>query len=413
MKNVIVIIVLLTISVLFVGCLDSTLLWNSIYGYGSSSSNDSNEVKDEFNISINTKELKERGADIIIFELTHTVTGDVINKQENIYGDSLMVSFNDILVGDYDINIEVYDENSILIGQGNGSVTITNDTISDVIINIAIDGEDEEPETGSVNITINITTNHNITGKDGLFIGVNYYENQTNLQYTDEDAIDFQLVFNEANYIGEVLVDIVYKNDILNILNNVTTNTDKLFIFTFSGHGYYDSSTNESNICMSDYYYGYDDEYISANELKNELDKLNRPVLVLIDACESGEFVRSNNEREKELFYENFIKVFEESNKRGGEYMVITSSSKLEYSTESGAIMNGTFTMAVTDGLGMPGMEYWNSFDGSYDADLNSDGIVTFGELATYSYDATLYHSENGQTPQYTTSNSNFEIINY
>jgi hypothetical protein len=411
MKNVLTIIILVIVSVLFVGCLDSELLWNSIYGYDSSSNNN-DIVKDEFNISMDTKELKERGATKIKFELTNIETNEVITKTENIYEDSIMVSFNDILVGDYNIDIIVYNESNEVIGQGTGNVSITANNISDISININVN-EEEEEQTGGVNITINITTNHNVSGKDGVYIGINYYDEQNNLSYADEDAIDYQIVFEEAGYMGETLIDVVYKNDILNVLNNVTKNTDKLFIFTFSGHGYYDSSTGDSNICMSDYYYGYDDEYISATELKNELDKLNRPVLVLIDACQSGEFVRNNNNEERKLFYNNFINVFEESNSRGGEYMVITSSDEIEYSTESGSIMNGTFSMVVTDGLGMPGMEYWNNFNGSYDADDNNDGIVTFGELANFCYNETLYHSEGGQTPQYTLSNLNFEIINY
>lgn len=262
-----------------------------------------------------------------------------------------------------------------------------------------------------------------------ITLGLTTYDaGVNNLNYTDDDSNDLEIVLSNLNedYIVEKhtgRVTEVQAKDYLDnyILQSNTFTSSDVLIFHYSGHGGYDSGGS--------YMYMSDGGKFYASELRTKLDLLSGTKIILIDACESGNFLNLNISKKNieydstELsnqFNNNIIEIFSEN--IGGdrsnyntpyEYYIMASSSIDEYSSEDFFLKNGYFSFFLFDGLGDVGVNNHNSlFDKTYDADINYNQSITFSELFNYTKQGVLGYCYN-QTVQGYPINSDFIIGNY
>jgi len=234
-----------------------------------------------------------------------------------------------------------------------------------------------------------------------ITLGLTTYDaGVNNLNYTDDDSNDLEIVLSNLNedYIVEKhtgRVTEVQAKDYLDnyILQSNTFTSSDVLIFHYSGHGGYDSGGS--------YMYMSDGGKFYASELRTKLDLLSGTKIILIDACESGNFLNLNISKKNieydstELsnqFNNNIIEIFSEN--IGGdrsnyntpyEYYIMASSSIDEYSSEDFFLKNGYFSFFLFDGLGDVGVNNHNSlFDKTYDADINYNQSITFSVLFNY-----------------------------
>ena len=239
----------------------------------------------------------------------------------------------------------------------------------------------------------------------GITIGVtDYGGGGDDLDYTDDDADSIKITFENLSnaYTMQKQTGDVVKNQILNWLNAYTAGSasNDVFVFQYSGHGYY--SGGQSRLYLSD---GSD---ISMTELRTVLSAINGTKIVLIDACESGNFTALSSGREwsklervqqMERFNQGVIEAFEEDPERTRdydsdyEYYVLTGATISQSSFEDAYLKQGYFSFFFADGLGNVGSSNPNdAFNYTYNADgygpggvLN--GSVTYKELYHYSKD--------------------------
>jgi len=268
----------------------------------------------------------------------------------------------------------------------------------------------------------------------GLTLGVTDYGGDGDLSATDDDADEIKITFeNLANaYTIQKQTGHITKSQIQNWISAFVSGSSSkdVFVFHYSGHGYYESG--QSRLYLSD------DSNISMSELRSSLDAINGTKIVLIDACESGNFTslssgrqmsRQDRIEQMELFKQGVIESFEEqSGERGSydspyEYYVLTGSAINEYSNEDGFLNHGFFTFFFNDGMGNVGSSNPNgSFDYSYNADGYGiggvlDGQVTFRELYNYSKDKVLNYIQSNygetQTVQGNHTTADFVVGTY
>ncbi len=238
----------------------------------------------------------------------------------------------------------------------------------------------------------------------GLTLGLTDYGGTNDLSATDDDADEIKITFENLTnaFTIQKQTGTVIKSQIQTWINSyVSSSSSKdVFLFHYSGHGYYES--NQSRLYLSD------GSNISMSELRTYLDAINGTKIVLIDACESGNFTslssgrqmsRAQRIEQMELFKQGVIEAFEESaGERGSfdsqyEYYVLTGSAIEEFSNEDGYLNHGFFTFFFNDGLGNVGESNPTAaFDYTYNADGYGtggvvDGAITFRELYNYSKD--------------------------
>ncbi len=253
----------------------------------------------------------------------------------------------------------------------------------------------------------------------GLLIGVNDYDSASDLQLTDEDALDMKTAL-EATIFGydiNILTNRVVKADIESSLANFQgLNQNTIFTFFYAGHGGF--SNNESYLYLSDGYRLY------MTELRTMLQQIPGKKLVIIDACNSGNFTdlipgRNLEKRIKQVneqFNSSVINVFSQSRRNGEpEFYVMTGASIQQSSWENATLHNGVFSFFLLDGIGDVGEDNpLEAFDYTFDADVNDDGYVTMAEAYDYAspkveqfvYDLNGYHQSIQVYPQ----ESNFVI---
>ena len=243
-----------------------------------------------------------------------------------------------------------------------------------------------------------------------LLTGLSEYANPANnLNYTDDDADKMQEVLQQFDDPYSVVKETGYvsKGTLLDRLDDVIAQnpgTEDVFYYHYSGHGFYDDE--QSYLAMSDH------NYVSVSDLRNKLDQINGTKIVVIDACQSGDFVNLGQERaltkaEREQmvrqFTDNILAVFSENNQRGShdsayEYYVLTGSSIDQYSHEDGYIKSGWLSFFVSDAMGHRGLDnLGGSFDNTYDADGylgSTNRKIEFNELYRYVHDNVLDYGQ-------------------
>jgi len=223
----------------------------------------------------------------------------------------------------------------------------------------------------------------------GLLLGITDYDGASDLNLTDDDALNMKTAFEATifDYQIDTLLGRVVKTDIINILENVQeSNEEGVFTFFYAGHGGY--ANNESYLYLSDGYRLY------MSELRLLLQQLPGKKLVIIDACQSGNFTQLLPGRdpqqlariENELFNASVLKAFSADTRNGEpEFYVMTGANIYQSSWENNKLQNGVFSFFLLDGIGDVGIDNPTQlFDFTFDADVNSDGLVTMSEAYTY-----------------------------
>jgi hypothetical protein len=268
----------------------------------------------------------------------------------------------------------------------------------------------------------------------GLTLGLTQYDHFSNLSATDDDADEVEVTFENLSegYAIQKETGHVTKAEVETWLAAyaAVSQRDDVFVFHYAGHGTY--SAGESKMVMSN------STYISMRDLRGYLDQINGTKIVLIDACNSGDFTNLIQGREltiaervqqAEQFKQGVLEAFEEDvNARGThasefEYYVLTGAAITELSNEDTVLDHGFFTFFFNDGLGNVGVSnHHAAYDGTFNADGYgpggvSDQNLTFRELYNYSKDKVQDYifSNYGQTQtvQGNHTDSNFVIGKY
>ncbi|HPE70043.1 MAG TPA: caspase family protein, partial [Thermotogota bacterium] len=213
-----------------------------------------------------------------------------------------------------------------------------------------------------------------------VLVGVNDYLGEENdLNYCVNDALDLQTVLGNLKEAYEIqtVLDYVPSAEPQSVLASLSSSTapEDVLVFSFSGHGFFEG---ESHLVFSDV------TTFSVSQLRTMLDAIPGTKVVFIDACMSGSFVDLGASREtQQVFLDNILEEFSRPSPRGDSaYYVMAACRSDEYSMEFALIANGFFTFSLADGLGHVGYSNPNgSFDGTYNADSQGDGKITFREL--------------------------------
>src|SRR6056297_2958333 len=244
----------------------------------------------------------------------------------------------------------------------------------------------------------------------GLTVGVNDYGGGSgDLDYTDDDADSMKITFENLTnaFTMQKQTGTVTKIQILNWLNayGAGSSSSDLFVFQYSGHGYY--SGGQSFLDLSN------GTALSMTELRTALNAINGTKIVLIDACESGNFTElssgralTNQERIQQLehFNQRVLEAFEEDPQRRGtydsnyEYYVLTGAAITQSSFEDGYLKQGYFSFFFADGLGNVGSTNPN---GAFDYTYNADGYGTGGVLNQSVTFKELYHYSKNKVQEY------------
>jgi predicted secreted protein len=272
-------------------------------------------------------------------------------------------------------------------------------------------------QAGVSNIYLPLISSDDSGNKYAVVVGVADYQYISDLDYTDDDAIDFyNLLINKGGFRAEnirlLLSSQASKASIQDAITNwldSREDSNSLVVFFFSGHGGYTS--DQSPYDESDYY----DEYICPYDmfydsptaiLDDELDTWlstleSQRIAVFIDTCFSGGMIQSmegggrargiggplSSQGVTIAEGDGFV---QDINKAGR--VVLTASSDTQYSWEFGALQNGAFTYYLVAGLNS------SANDGDGNGQVAAEEVYPYlqSTVDSYVYSQTYYH----QNPQ-------------
>jgi WD40 repeat protein len=245
-----------------------------------------------------------------------------------------------------------------------------------------------------------------------MAIGINNYKNGAyNLNYAQPDAVSFvnQVTSNSDKIFKEVHKVEIYneeatKENIIAGFNKIIAKAkpEDVFIFFYAGHGSLDEEHKDADGDSPFYFvptdvtkiYGDPEQLqrkgLSANELRTYLTQIrSTKQVVLMDACHSGGALKSMNVRaaasdEKAIF----------QLARSSGVVTIASSGSKQFATEFEVLKHGVFTYVLLEAL-------------NGKADANADGKVTVNEIKIYMEDRVPELTKQyGGTAQYPTGYS-------
>ncbi len=329
--------------------------------------------------------------------------------------------------GIYAFSVEIR-SNGFVIGSGTADLNINS---KEYPVGISDSGS----SSGNTRISVNLEKTFEMKTKMGISFGLNQYQNISNIPFCLNDAADFEIVMNRQ--MGETVIStytgLIFRDDIttgVQALCNRDYSKDDIFFFHYAGHGGLDNR-GKAFLAMSNYSRASGSSFY-VEDLKTLLDRIKCSKVVIIDACNSEEFTQLIDGRE--VSGEEYSEVFEEavlssffgdtadyrsSDVRNSDgYYIMVGCAKNESSWETKEHQNGLFSFYIFDGLGMSGDENPTiGYNGTYDADENSDGSITFHEIFRYSYDKVSNKIINGQSglqhPQAFPLNSQFVLFKY
>jgi hypothetical protein len=253
-----------------------------------------------------------------------------------------------------------------------------------------------------------------------VIVGIEDYESINDLSYTVDDAEDMQTVL--LSYDNWDMENIQFLTDdkaswlgVQNAIDEMATSSDSndVCLFFFSGHGSRipdeDGDEGKSDhydevICPYDTT-GYLENVISDDELGGWLSTCPGNVVVILDTCMSGGFVKgvegtiktvpnprvSKDAIAKKHFGEGLVErlkqrpISRDLNQAG--YVVLMACKESKSAYESPILGNGVFTYYIVEGLWGP-------------ANANSDNKVTAEEDFYYADPLVLKHKPMNQDPQ-------------
>ena len=228
-----------------------------------------------------------------------------------------------------------------------------------------------------------------------VIIGIDKYQNATNLDYAVEDAEAMkELLIGKFDYPDENVKMLVNqeanKVNIIKVISDISLSAgenDRVLVF-FAGHGetmdlpdggemgfLFPVDGNQENLYAS---------AIPMNDLKDWSNISNaKHMLFLVDACYGG--LASVGSRSLDAkTTPNYIEKITKNKSR----QIITAGGRDEKVIERPEWGHSAFTLNLKRGLG----------DGN--ADMNADGYITANELGIFLSESVTIDSENQQTPQ-------------
>jgi WD40 repeat protein len=207
-----------------------------------------------------------------------------------------------------------------------------------------------------------------------LAIGVSAYNNESyKLMYAAKDAKDFSSALKkQKGLLYEDVVDSVLTDkeatvtNIKNGLKWIEENTGKndVAIIFFSGHGYSEKNVYYMLPVEADIY-NMRSTCLNFLELKQTQSSIEGKVIVVIDACHSGDLMSKGQN------YINGLANFMTSTVGGAGAITFTSSTGTEKSLEQPELNNGVFTKALIEGL-------------TDESSVNEDKEITYLSLSLY-----------------------------
>ncbi len=233
----------------------------------------------------------------------------------------------------------------------------------------------------------------------------NYRDNPLKGCINDANSINGMLKGLKRPFTVKLLRN-VSKTAMINEIRTAFADTwdNDISVFHYSGHGV-NASGSPDYEQMQGALVSVDMQYITFEELAEELSKVRGRVIVILDSCHSGASIaKSDEENQKDLeaFNQAAIDAFSgycleakgeegDPNTRMGElkqskFIVITAASAGQSSYDGkfdgSGYYQGAFCAAIIKGLGCT---YPNGhYTGSMPADTNGDGKITLKELYDY-----------------------------
>ena len=257
---------------------------------------------------------------------------------------------------------------------------------------------------------IAVTTNDIYDNSYALIIGIDKYDNVSNLDYAVDDANSIrnllieQFRFSPKNVTLLINEKATYTT-IKKSLSYITTQTgenDRILVF-FAGHGETIDLPEGGEMGFLIPVDGEKGDLYGTSLEMDELRKVSslskaKHILYLVDACYGG--LAAINARALDVSSAGFIDKITRNKSR----QIITAGGRGEPVIEKAEWGHSAFTLNILRGL-----KDWN-------ADLNWDGIVTGDELGLFLKDKVTIDSENKQTPQsrrFTSHEGEFVFINH
>jgi len=253
-----------------------------------------------------------------------------------------------------------------------------------------------------------LTTDDIYDNSYALIIGIDKYENVSNLDYAVKDANSITTLLKDnfnfpSQNIKTLLNNEATYSNVRNSLGEISISAkenDRVLIF-FAGHGQTMDLPDGGEMGYLLPVDGNKDNLFATSILMDDLKKISsmskaKHMLFLIDACYGG--LAATGSRGLSSTTPNYIDKITNDKSR----QIITAGGRGEKVIEKAEWGHSAFTLNLNRGLK----------DGN--ADLNADNVITANELALYLKEKVTIDSDNQQTPQYgrmTTQEGEFVFV--
>ena len=232
-----------------------------------------------------------------------------------------------------------------------------------------------------------------------LILGVNSYETLTDLPFAENDANFFyDYAVNTLGIPAENIIRVINPElkDMYKSTNNLQKMIDEhseLFVY-YAGHGLNYQSDNR--LLAADFDVSVIQQTsLLQSEFIDMIAKANpRSVTIIFDTCFSG-----INREGEQLVDARFVSIAESTINLPNNFLVISSSGKLEWSRDHPEQDHGLFTYHFLKGL-------------EKKADINNDQQITLSELFSYVQKNVQQDSNFQQNPEIS-SNSNYILVDW
>jgi len=240
-----------------------------------------------------------------------------------------------------------------------------------------------------------ITTEDIYDNSYALIIGIDKYQNVSNLDYAVKDANSITTLLKDnfnfpSQNIKTLLNNEATYSNVRNSLGEISTSAkenDRVLIF-FAGHGQTMDLPDGGEMGYLLPVDGNKDNLFATSILMDDLKKISsmskaKHMLFLIDACYGG--LAATGARGLSSTTPNYIDKITTDKSR----QIITAGGRGEQVIEKSEWGHSAFTLNLNRGLK----------DGN--ADMNADGYITANELGLFLSQKVTIDSDNQQTPQY------------